>query len=101
MKLLIDIPEDIYKSIKMSHRSGWLSSKEIEHMDKAISTGVPFDAFKEMASNRIAKEITELNKDLSRMLRCYQCEYTDIANAGECYLCIKGIQDCFTPKGEN
>ena len=101
MILLIDIPDEVYGNIKARNGSSYFTSKEIESVDTAIRTGVQFSRFKEVASDRITKSILELNEELKTSLRCNQCEYNDIPNAGECYLCFKGIQDCFTPKGED
>ena len=102
MKLIIEIREDDYKRVMERKLDDSLKSAITrENIIRAIETGVLFDRFKEVASNRITKAIKELNDEVSKQLTCYQCEYNDIPNAGECYVCIKGIQNYFTPKGEN
>ena len=108
MILMIEIPEDDYKRVleKKFCEDKYTddSLKSIitrKNIIRAVETGIPFDRFKEIASNRITEAIKELNQEVSNQLTCYQCEYNDIPNAGECYVCFKGIQDYFTPKGEN
>lgn len=102
MKLIIDINEEDYKRVKSQMLDDHLPSIITRRrIIQAIETGIPFDTFNDMISNRISNCITDLNKEFDKSLRCNQCFYNDIANAGECYLCIKNIQDCFTPKRED
>lgn len=63
MILLIDIPDKVYESIKVRNGSGYFTPKEIECMDQTIRTGVQFNRFKKVASDRITEAIKELNED--------------------------------------
>ena len=41
MKLMIELPDDAYNELKERNCNGWLTSKEIECMHKAIVNGTP------------------------------------------------------------
>ena len=43
MKLMIELPDDAYNKLKERNCDGWLTSKEIEYMHKAIVNGTPLE----------------------------------------------------------
>ena len=43
MKLIIELPDNVYNELKKRNCDGWLTSKEIECMNKAIVNGTPLE----------------------------------------------------------
>ncbi len=40
----------------------------------------------------------DMRSNPNRIHDCYNCEWEEDRDSGECYECVKGIQDHFTPK---
>lgn len=90
MKLIIDIDKDYYEIMKYEVQNG-NDFKPI----RIIGNGIPLDNIKTEI------EFAPLNIKENKELRCNTCKWNDEELSGECYDCVKGIEDRYEPIDKN